>query len=156
MNNLVKKQFFPMMSNASLFDEFFNDFFSNPNYLIGKEKSSYPMNINRVVDENGVVKAYHLEYALAGFKKDEIKITISNDILTVKAEHNTEETSEETERETVYRGISYRNLSMSYKLMDNVDKKNITSKFENGLLEINIPARIEEEKKDDCIDVNIE
>lgn len=156
MNNLVKKQFFPMMSNASLFDEFFNDFFSNPNYLIGKEKSSYPMNINRVVDENGVVKAYHLEYALAGFKKDEIKVTISNDILTVKAEHNTEETSEETERETVYRGISYRNLSMSYKLMDNVDKKNITSKFENGLLEINIPAIIEEEKKDDCIDVNIE
>ena len=144
------------MSNASLFDEFFNDFFSNPNYLIGKEKSSYPMNINRVVDENGVVKAYHLEYALAGFKKDEIKVTISNDILTVKAEHNTEETSEETERETVYRGISYRNLSMSYKLMNNVDKKNITSKFENGLLEINIPAIIEEEKKDDCIDVNIE
>ena len=156
MNNLVKKQLFPMMSNASLFDEFFNDFFSNPNYLIGKEKSSYPMNINRVVDENGVVKAYHLEYALAGFKKDEIKVTISNDILTVKAEHNTEETSEETERETVYRGISYRNLSMSYKLMNNVDKKNITSKFENGLLEINIPAIIEEEKKDDCIDVNIE
>ena len=44
---------------------------------------------------------------------------------------------------------------MSYKLMNNVDKENISSKFENGLLEIVIPAKRENDKED-CINIDIE
>ena len=165
MTNLMRSRIFPMMSNASVFNEFIDEFFNKPTSLIGKEKISYPMNIIKVV-ENGAVSAYRLEYALAGFKKDEIKVTINKDILKVEANHNTDtiETTENTEKtdeskdnynETIYNGISYRNLSMSYKLMNNVDKENISSKFENGLLEIVIPAKRENDKED-CINIDIE
>ena len=136
MTNLMRSKIFPMMSNASVFNEFIDEFFNKPTSLIGKERISYPMNIIKVV-ENGVVSAYRLEYALAGFKKDEIKVTINKDILKVEANHSTDtvETTENTEEtdeskdnynETIYNGISYRNLSMSYKLMNNVDKENIS------------------------------
>lgn len=156
MTNLFINRKFPMMSNTSVFDEIMEEFFKSPTSIIGKEKSSYPMNITKKV-KDGEVISYQLTYALAGFAKEDIKITIKDDVLKIEAKHDSK-TTDETENddepivETVYHGISYKNMSMSFKLMNNVDKENITSKYENGLLEIIVPAKKEE---DGCINVDI-
>jgi len=142
MTNLMKRNgFYPMM-NQSLFDDVMNDFFGKSTFWTGKEKLSYPMNVIRII-ENEETIAYRLEYALAGFKKEDIKISISGDILKVEATHK----NNENENEIVeYNGISYKDLISSFKLMKYADKANITSKFDNGLLLITIPSKVEVEE----------
>lgn len=149
MNDLIRNNFsFPFINN-SVFDEMINDFFEKPStFLIGKDKNTYPMNVI-TIKKNGEIVSYRLEYALAGFKKEEIKISISNNILKVEATHNSqkEENEDNDTCETVYyNGISYRNMYASFKLMEDANCKKITSKFENGLLCITIPIKKEVEE----------
>ena len=143
MTNLMSRNRFPFMNN-SMFDEMINDFFGKPTFWTGKEKSNYPMNVIRIIKNDEIV-AYRLEYALAGFNKEDIEISVIGDVLRVATKMSKPIIDEknENEEEIVYQGISYRDLSIHYKLMDNADKKNITSKFENGLLKITIPAKVE-------------
>ena len=77
------------------------------------------------IDDNGKIVAYRLEYAMAGFTKEEIKISVVGDILKIEASH---EKQEENEKEiSIYNGISYKNLSLSYKLFSDADVKKIKS-----------------------------
>jgi HSP20 family molecular chaperone IbpA len=136
--------------NSSFLDEVINDFFEKPNFWIGKEKNSYPMNVVKIIKNNDIY-AYRLEYALAGFDKNEIKIHIAGDSLIIEAKKDNKEIKDIYEKEdyefVAYNGISYRNLKTSFKLMDYADKNNIISKFENGLLKITIPVKKEIEDR---------
>ena len=145
MTNLMSRNRFPFMNN-SMFDEMINDFFGKPTFWTGKEKSNYPMNVIRIIKNDEIV-AYRLEYALAGFNKEDIKISVNGDVLKVEAKMPKPIVDEDDKdgEVIIYQGISYRDLSLSYKFMENADKKNITSKFENGLLKITIPAKVEAE-----------
>lgn len=145
MTNLMSHNRFPFM-NYSMFNEMINDFFGKPTFWTGKEKSNYPMNVIRIIKNDEIV-AYRLEFALAGFNKEDIEISVIGDVLRVatKMPKPIIDENNENEEEIIYQGISYRDLSLHYKLMDNADKKNITSKFENGLLKITIPAKVEVE-----------
>lgn len=142
---LTRGRIFPLMSN-NMFDAIMNDFFDKPSCWTGKEKN-YPMNVVKII-KNDEIYAYRLEYALAGFEKSDIKISVNNNILKIEASHNEncdKEADDENCEIIAYNGISYRNMSISYKLMENADKKNITSKFENGLLKVTIPTKVEAE-----------
>ena len=141
MTHLMKTV--PMM-DASFFDEIMNEFFEKPTRWIGKEKN-YPMNVVKIV-ENGEITAYRLEYALAGFSKKDIKISISGDNLQIEANHNNKENFDDNNYEIVtYNGISYKSMKMTYKLMQDADKNKIVSNFIDGLLSITIPVKKENE-----------
>lgn len=161
MNSLIRKNnnlstvidnlFAPTEVFNKFFDEVFdNDFFKPTRWA--KEASSYPMNVVSV-KKNGKTVAKRLEYALAGFDKNEIKLSLKNGILTIEAEHSPSEKDDET---TEYNGISYKKMTMSYSLMDNADEQGITSKFNNGLLSITIPFKQEEQENDDAKYIAIE
>ena len=142
MTNLMKRNSFYPFINNSVFDDIMNDFFGKSTCWTGKEKLSYPMNVVRIMKDDETI-AYRLEFALAGFKKEEINISISGDVLKVEAIHNINNNEDEI---VEYNGISYKNLSSSFKLMKYADKTNITSKFDNGLLLITIPSKVEVEE----------
>ena len=139
---------------TAFFDNFFNDFdnsiFKPTRWA--KETSSYPMNVVNVTKDGNLV-AKRLEYALAGFDKSEIKLSLKNDILTIEAEHAPAEAEDESHE---YRGISYKKMTVSYQLMDNADKKAITSKFSNGLLTVTIPLKKTEPEIDESKLIDIE
>ena len=147
MSNLIRRNnhnlptsFDNLFCPTSLFDKFFDEVFDNDFFKPtrwAKESSTYPMNVVNV-KKDGKTVAKRLEYALAGFEKNEIKLSLKNDILTIEAEHNPSENDDET---TEYNGISYKKMVMSYSLMDNADTDKITSKFSNGLLSITIPFK---------------
>lgn len=76
---------------------------------------------NASVKDNGDVYLATLE--LAGFSKEDVKISISNDLLTVKAEKDSKKK---------YCSLRLKNL---------VSESLITSKIKDGLLEITLPKR---------------
>ena len=83
-------------------------------------------------DNEVVVKAQ-----LPGCKKEDIEVTIQDNVLTIKAERKQEE---EVEDEGYYRReISYGTIVRTVPLPVPVDEEKVTAKFEDGVLTIRAP-----------------
>ncbi len=87
-------------------------------------------------------KGWKIEMALAGYSKDEISINLEGGVLTVKGKSEKENDDYTFLRDC--RGITSQNFSQSFRLSEEIlDLKEISSKFENGLLTITIPLKAE-------------
>jgi HSP20 family protein len=73
---------------------------------------------------------YRIQVAVPGISKEDIKITVKNSVLSISYEN------QKTNDETFFFTSSF---NKQYTLPDDVDEKSITSKLENGILEIVIP-----------------
>ncbi len=89
------------------------------------------------VDISETDKSYEFEIELPGMKKEDVQIEVNDGVLTVSGEKR----EEKKEEKKGYRKIerSYGKFERSFSLPSDVDEKNITAKFENGLLNISIP-----------------
>ena len=85
--------------------------------------------------------SYKIEIAVAGFREDEIDITVKDYSLIVIGEQK------RTEEEVTYlhKGISARNFTRSFTLDDHVEVKSAT--VQNGLLVIDLERIVPEEDK---------
>lgn len=121
-----------------MFDEVFNDFFGgspiNGNFF----NKSAAVNIKE--DE----KNYRLEFAAPGFEKEEFKINLENQVLTVSAEKKSK--SKEDGTDFTRREFAYSSFQRSFNLPESVNEDAIKAEYKNGILHVNIPKR-EEEKK---------
>lgn len=107
---------------------------------------SYPCNvIKRVTTKDNIsTECWILQFALAGFKKEEIDINIKGDVLEISAKPSVVDANESVKDTYLKRRIAMRTLKTSFKLGAKIDKGAFTAKFENGLLEIFLP--VQEEK----------
>lgn len=76
---------------------------------------------------------------LPGFKEDQVDIQMEGNVLTIRGERKFEEEKEGRNFHRVER--SYGHFVRSFTLPNNVDRENIRAKFNNGLLEIEMPKR---------------
>jgi molecular chaperone IbpA len=106
-------------------------------------KATYPpYNINKISDEH-----YVLEFAVAGFNKAGIDISVEKDILTVKGER-----SEDEGANYVYKGIAGRKFTRSFNLPEyfEVDRAGMI----DGILYVDLYKRIPEDKKPKKISIS--
>ena len=81
--------------------------------------------------------AYHIDVDLPGVNKEDIKIDIKENVLTISGERNFKE---EVKEEDFYRvETRFGKFSRSFTLPDNVDTENIEATAENGVLEVVVP-----------------
>lgn len=87
-------------------------------------------------------KAYTLEMAVPGLKKEYARVELDNDgNLHVKVENKFEHKEEDNKREERYlrREFSYGNYEQTYILPDDVDKAKIAARVANGVLTVELP-----------------
>lgn len=86
--------------------------------------------------------AFQLEMAVPGFSKEDFRINLEKDVLTVSSEKEKSEKSDET-REHKFRKCEFgqRNFSRSFTLPEAVDKDAIKAEYENGILMITLPKK---------------
>lgn len=93
--------------------------------------------------------AYHVDVDLPGVKKEDIKVDINKNILTISGERKTKD---EIKQEDYYKVETYfGKFSRSFTLPENADIENIEAKSDNGVLEVVIPKL-----KDDITKKSIE
>ncbi|HSI70806.1 MAG TPA: Hsp20/alpha crystallin family protein [Gillisia sp.] len=81
--------------------------------------------------------------AAPGKAREDFKIELDNDVLTISSEEKKEnETSEKTGRYT-RKEFSYSTFKRAFSLPDTVDNQKISASYNNGVLEINLPKREE-------------
>lgn len=99
-----------------------------------------PYNVVKIDDDKLV-----MEFAVAGFKKDDISITTEKNVLTVKADRGTDE------KTYVHKGIAARKFTRSFTLPEYFEVTDAW--FEDGILYIDLIRNIPEEKKPKTITI---
>ncbi len=96
-----------------------------------------PYNIERTGEDS-----YRITMAVAGFAEGDLSIEAKQNSLTVTAERDEDDTSE---NEVLFRGIAARSFERRFQLADHVEVKNAS--LENGLLHIDLVREIPEAMK---------
>ena len=118
------------------FEDVFNRFFELQDFNGG-----HPFyNIKRIKDDK-----YVLEMALAGYKKSEVKVDVTDGVLSIKGN-----TGKEAD-EYVHRGISKRSFAKQLQLSEYVECKG--AKLEDGMLKVDLEYNPPENKKPKTIEV---
>ena len=95
--------------------------------------NAFTPSVNTREDE----KAYYIEVDLPGVKKEDIKVDIKDNTLTISGERKFKE---EVKEEDYYKiETSIGKFSRTFSLPEDADVENIDAKSENGVLEIVIP-----------------
>lgn len=126
----------------TMFDEFFN------NEWMPKAKATAP-----AVNVKEDAKAYTMEIAVPGVKKEYCRVNINADgnlevAIENKLEHKEEEESEDKKEHYLRREFSYSNYQQVYALPEDIVKEEISAKVEHGVLTITMPKEkpVEEKK----------
>ena len=125
----------------TFFDDFFkpwNEWFDNENNFLSRQVRMPSVNITENKDQ------YNVSLAVPGMKKDDFKIDVEGNILTISCEKD--ETKEENEKRYTRKEYSYSSFSRSFTLPDEVNREKIDARYEEGLLKISLPRK-EEVKK---------
>jgi len=84
---------------------------------------------------------YELEFNVPGRKKEDFKITVDKNILTVSFE-KTEEQKEE-KKQFIKREFVTQSFKRSFTLDEKIDAEKIDAKYENGILMLTLPKKEE-------------
>ncbi len=90
-------------------------------------------------------KGIYLSADIPGVKKEDVKVTMEDDVISICAERCQEEEEKKKNYHRVER--SWGSLSRSFTIGDNVDAEHITANYDNGVLKIVVPKKESEEKK---------
>ncbi len=112
-----------------------------------KSAPSYPpYNIEKLENDK-----YRITMAVAGFKLNDVNITVHGDLLTINGEHSQSEESNE-DITYLYKGIANRSFKRKFNLADHV--KVVNANMEDGLLKIDLIREIPEDAKPRSIEIS--
>jgi HSP20 family protein len=93
-------------------------------------------------------KAYTVELAAPGMKKEDFNVHINDEgNLVVKLESKQEHKEEDKNTRYLRREFSYSKYEQTLILPDDVKKDGISAKVENGVLTVELPKMVEEKVK---------
>ena len=124
----------------TFFDDFFKpwtDLFDNGDWKLR------PLNlpaVNIIEEPN----SYQLSLAAPGMKKEDFKIDVDGNMLTISSEK--EEKKEDKNKKFTRKEYSYSSFCRSFSLPEEIKQDKIEAKYEDGVLKISLPRK-EEAKK---------
>jgi HSP20 family protein len=99
------------------------------------------------VNVKETAESFEVEMAAPGMKKEDFKVELNNNILSISSEQKQEHEEKNNERFT-RKEFSYQSFHRSFQLSrEAVDADNIQAKYENGVLHLTIPKREEVKQK---------
>ena len=115
------------------FDELFDHFLDRPGRFFRSGESVWSPRIDIVESE----KAYELRAELPGINKNEISISVKDDVLTISGEKKVEEKKEGEDYYCCERGFG--KFERSFRMAETVDANNISAEYKNGVLVVTVP-----------------
>jgi HSP20 family protein len=136
-----------LVRTGDLMPSVFNDFFkpwnnwfdtNNGGSLWGNMLTIPAVNIIETKDD------FKISFAVPGMKKEDFKIDVEGDMLTVSAE--TKEEKEEKEKKFTRKEFNYTSFSRSFTIPMGTKADKIDARYEDGVLKLLIP-KTEETRK---------
>ena len=130
----------PSIFGENLFDEFFDEPFGMMPSFRGRNPL-YGKNARNLMktDVRETENSYELDVDLPGFKKDEIQLQLENGYLTISAAKGLDKDQKDQQgryiRQERYAGA----CSRSFYVGEQVEPKDVSASFEDGILKISLP-----------------
>jgi HSP20 family protein len=122
----------------SVFDDMFKTDWLGGTTNVNSIGTSIPaVNIHES-DDNFLVAV-----AAPGKTREDFRIELDNDVLTISSEEKKENESSEKNGRFTRKEFNYSTFKRAFSLPDSVDNEKISASYNNGVLEINIPKREE-------------
>lgn len=125
---------FTPTSFSTLLDRFFNDTVTRS----GGSTYGFVPRVDVAEDE----KAFEIHLALPGLKKEDIKIELNENQVTISGERKLSKEKKESSFHTIE--TQYGQFSRTFSLPENVDGQKIQAQYDNGILVLTLPK---DEKK---------
>jgi HSP20 family protein len=139
MNTLVKK------NNGRQLADPWMDFFDVDNMFGRSWMKPFDKSLPAVnISENE--KTYNVEVVAPGMKKEDFKVNVEEDILTISAESKHESSEEDKDRQYSRREYSHSSFTRSFRLPDNAKDDAIDACYQDGVLKLSIPKTKEQVK----------
>lgn len=132
--NSVVNDFVPT-SFSNVIDRFFNDSVARAG---GSTAYTFLPKVDVFEDE----KAFEVHVAVPGMNKEDFKIDVNEDRLTISGERKVKKEKNENHFRSVE--TQYGSFSRTFSLPENIDKNKIEAEYKNGILELTLPK---DEKK---------
>ena len=131
----------PVMNSNSWFPTVFDDFF-NSDWMPNMKATAPAVNVKEDA------KAYTMEVAVPGIKKEFCRVNINADgNLDIAIENKMEHKEEDKKQHYLRREFSYSNYQQTYVLPDDIVKDNIAAKVDDGVLTITMPKVTKDDVK---------
>jgi HSP20 family protein len=123
---------------APAFNNLMADFFPALPSLLGNEFKAAPVAPVNITERED---AYVVDVLAAGWEKEDFKISLEKKMLTISAE---EKPLEQKEDEKVIRKeFRQQGFKRSFTIDEKIDDTNISAKYVNGVLTLNLPKKAE-------------
>lgn len=112
------------------------------------DDSVWGFNGNRALSKNQVPvnvretdKSYEMELVAPGLNKEDFKIGVNGDMLTVSFEQKQENQQENKDEGWLRKEFRMQSFSRSFSLDDSVDMNKITATYKDGMLHLSLPKK---------------
>jgi HSP20 family protein len=141
--SIVKRNNSDLWGMPNLFD----DFFSKNLWDWGLSNNSTTNTSIPAVNIRETADAFEVEMAAPGMNKEDFRIQLDNNVLTISSEREHRNEQNEGER-YARREFSYQSFQRTFHLSkDVVDADKIQAKYENGLLHLTVPKKEEAKQR---------
>ena len=126
-----------------------NRFFTDDFWNLGgnAQRTGAPVNL-RETD-----KTYEMEVIAPGLRKEDFKLQVSNDLLTVSFEPQPDQSDENKNDGWLRREYKMQAFTRSFNLDDTVDVNKITASYNNGILKLTLPKKENAQKISKTIEI---
>ncbi|HEU0064980.1 MAG TPA: Hsp20/alpha crystallin family protein [Flavisolibacter sp.] len=141
MTNIIKRSNGSTPSFSGLVDKvfqnslinFFNDDFWGFDGIVSSNQ--VPVNV-RETD-----KSYEMELMAPGLDKEDFRVNIENNMLTISYEHKEDNNEENQQQGWLRREHIVQSFTRSFTLDDTVNADGITAQYTNGILHLSLPKK---------------
>ena len=114
-------------------NRFFEDDFWGFNGI--NRQNQVPVNITETD------KSYELQLVAPGLKKEDFKISLEGDLLTISHEHKEENSHENKTERWLRKEYRMQTFSRSFNLDEKLDSNKISAQYRDGILHLNLPKK---------------
>lgn len=94
-----------------------------------------PVNIQETMD------CYELQLMAPGLKKEDFKVNIDRNILTIAYDHTEETGAQEKQSKLLRREYRFKSFKRSFTLNDKIDAGKISARYTDGILYLSLPKK---------------
>ena len=142
----------PSIFVDNLFDDFFDDAFGRRVYRAGREAEHalYGKHAAELMktDVRDAGTAYEVCVDLPGFKKGEVKAELKDGYLTIKAERHADNNQSDASGRVIRSERFAGTCQRTFYVGDHVKREDVSAAYEDSVLKLNIPKKVEQPKVD--------
>jgi len=128
------------------FNNFVDDLFTELPALFKNDFNKPESRTTIPVNVKETEKSYRLEVVAPGFEKNDFKVNLDQNLLTISAEKKDDPDSnrdKEENQQFIRREFSQRTFKRSFTIDDKIDATMIDASYINGILVLNLPKKEE-------------